>query len=500
MYKIAIPSYDRLDIIKKKVLSFTKEINISGNNIYIFVDPRSYEEYKEDKDLSNYNLICGKKGLANQRNFIRNYFPDGQFLLNCDDDLKKLDCYPLNLIEEINTTFSLMVKNNILLGSFEPTGNHYFRTPCINIGHYFSMGACYPEINSHNENLYLESDENEKEDYIRTIKHIRLNGYVLRNNKISIVHTSSIKSSMGNLTHLERNIQREIAIKNIMDKYSYLFFLRNKKNGVELQFKNRLKRIFPEYELNKNVSFGDYITYKDDDELIDYDYEAYQNGKLLFRLIRGAFNWNNIDMTDLKEYIRTMSKLSTNRGNFAGKIDLNKLEKWQLKKIENLGGQIKLNSNKTATHIKDTGFSWSNPVRSFTIKEDSLIYKKIINNKNIATAIRRIVRQLNKIYNEYLAIPENLNIENKFLKSNFDEFIFNYNIQSAVHKDSHNSGNYSIMVTWGNYKGYELALPDYNIILNIKKGDILIFNGKNIRHGNLEGIGERISIVGYCKK
>jgi hypothetical protein len=504
MYKIVIPSYDRLNIIKKKVLEFLKKINISGNDIFIFVDPRSYEKYKEDNDLSKYNLISGKMGLANQRNFIRDYFPEGEFLIHCDDDLKSLNSNEYDLLNEINETFNLMVKYNILLGSFEPTGNKYFVTDEIKIGHYLSMGACYPEINSHNKNLYLESDENEKEDYIRTIKHIRLNGYTLRNNKISIVHTSSLKSSMGNLTNLERIKQREIALNNIMNNYSYLLFLRKKKSGYEIRFKNNLKRLkSPKYEFNENILLGDYMKYNDDYNIVDNlseDYEFYDNGKLVFRLIRKAFNWNNIDITDIKHYLKTMSKLSTNRGNFAGKLDINKLEKWQLNKIKNLGGEVKLNKYKTATDKKDTGFSWSNPVKSFTIKKNSTLYKKICKNENITTAINEITKQLNDIYNEYLAIPEGLDIQNKFLNSNFDEFIFNYNIQSAVHKDSHNSEGYSIMVTWGNYTGYELVLPDYNILLKIKKGDILIFDGKKIRHGNLEGSGNRISIVGYCKK
>ena len=34
-------------------------------------------------------IIIGKKGIANQRNFISNYFDEGQYIISMDDDVEE---------------------------------------------------------------------------------------------------------------------------------------------------------------------------------------------------------------------------------------------------------------------------------------------------------------------------------------------------------------------------------------------------------------------------
>lgn len=501
MFKVAIPTYNRLEILKSKVLVFLDSINIEQARIYIFIDPRSFDEYSRDIDLmtSNYNLIESAETLTGQRNFIRKYFNQGEKLLICDDDLISLDSGSLSIMDEIIYTFELMKAKKLLLGGFNPTSNPFFRSNTIKEGHYFVVGCCYCEINSWNRNFYLKKDEDEKEDYLRTILHLRFRGRTLRNDKVSIVHRS-LSESMGGLDIQTRSLEKEKALKRILNKYSYLLNTRKKKEGLELQFKNTMKRVYLKYDYNFEIENGDYpdltaYLYEIPDSS---DWEGYDGEKLVFRIIRNVFKWKDIKMTPIALYLQGMSKLSTQRGDLAGKLDKNKLERWAKKRLEEIGDNLRLNPTGTTTH-KTHGFSFSNPIRSMTLHETSQHYKKLIKDDIGKDAIESITKQLDNLYKEYLLIPEEYPQKKEFLDSNFSQIIFNYSTQTATHKDSKNSFDYSIMTTWGEYSGYEFVLPDYNTLMNVHAGDIIIFDGKNTRHSNMEGWGERVSIVGYSK-
>ena len=92
-YVIAIPSYNRSDVISNKTLKMLYEGNIIKNKIYIFVaNQREFILYKENVLPELYNkIIIGKKGITNQRNFIANYFPEGQYVVSLDDDIEEFE-------------------------------------------------------------------------------------------------------------------------------------------------------------------------------------------------------------------------------------------------------------------------------------------------------------------------------------------------------------------------------------------------------------------------
>ena len=80
--KIVIPSYNRDRI---QTLDHLKNYDV-----YIFVVEEEYDKY-----LSLYpehNIIVGVKGIMNQRNFITDYFDDGEILVCMDDDI--INFYP----------------------------------------------------------------------------------------------------------------------------------------------------------------------------------------------------------------------------------------------------------------------------------------------------------------------------------------------------------------------------------------------------------------------
>lgn len=87
MYKIAIPSYSRSDIIKNKTLNTLERFNIPKSLIYIFVVQEEYDLYNS----LDYNVIVGNKGLINQRKFIENYFNENELIICIDDDITDFD-------------------------------------------------------------------------------------------------------------------------------------------------------------------------------------------------------------------------------------------------------------------------------------------------------------------------------------------------------------------------------------------------------------------------
>ena len=91
-YIIAIPSYKRENIILKNTINVLEEYNINPKIIYIFVaDKKEYSNYLSTlPEKYHKNIIIGIKGLDKQRNFITNYFPRNKYIIQMDDDIRKI--------------------------------------------------------------------------------------------------------------------------------------------------------------------------------------------------------------------------------------------------------------------------------------------------------------------------------------------------------------------------------------------------------------------------
>lgn len=89
-YKIAIPTYRRSDVIKDYAFKWLKAYGIDFNRVYLFVsDEIDYEEY--GKKYSDMNIVLSNtKNIGENRNFIRNYFEEGQYVVSLDDSFPGL--------------------------------------------------------------------------------------------------------------------------------------------------------------------------------------------------------------------------------------------------------------------------------------------------------------------------------------------------------------------------------------------------------------------------
>jgi hypothetical protein len=216
MYVVAIPSYQRAELLNRKTLKTLAENNIPRNRIYVFVANKTEEQiYKEKLNNDLYgHLIVGVKGLKNQRNFISRYFPDGKEILNMDDDiggfkilrhktpdinvkqtqmyrkdyyLEQMDKSNLNLDNFVKNCFKKLKTLGLFLWGIYPIANPYFMTPVETTDLRLIVGPVWGSINRHDKDLVLTVDE--KEDVERTLQYYTKDRGVLRINYVCVMTT-----------------------------------------------------------------------------------------------------------------------------------------------------------------------------------------------------------------------------------------------------------------------------------------------------------------------
>ena len=213
-YVIAIPSYNRTDIIQTHTLALLNRHNIKPEHITIFVaNKEEYDIYKSNVPEFLYNnLIIGALGLKNQRNFINAYYPEGTYIVEMDDDIQKImqlevksktsklskrlqskttklkSKSTVKPIEDLDTfirnAFNMCIERNIFLWGIYPLINPYFMSNKVTTDLRFIVGPMWGMINRHRKDLKLTIDE--KENSERTLQFWVADGSVLRFNNIGI--------------------------------------------------------------------------------------------------------------------------------------------------------------------------------------------------------------------------------------------------------------------------------------------------------------------------
>lgn len=88
-YKIIIPSYQRAEILKTHTLACLARTD-AKKEIFVFVADRAEAKTYRAALPKNIEVVVGRRGIPNQRNFIQRFFPEGEHLVFIDDDIKKL--------------------------------------------------------------------------------------------------------------------------------------------------------------------------------------------------------------------------------------------------------------------------------------------------------------------------------------------------------------------------------------------------------------------------
>lgn len=244
-YIIAIPSYNRVKILRSKTIKLLESHKIPKKQIIIFVANKT-EEALYKPEFKDYKIVIGKKGLKNQRNFIQDYFPVNTHIVQMDDDVGQLyqlkmtnnpDKYKqktmillTNLDKFIKDSFKYTKQHGFYLWGIYPIDNAYFMSPKISHDLRIIVGPFWGHINRHISSL--KNTIEEKEDIERSIKYYIKDCGIVRFNNVSVYTTYyNTPGGMGKLEDRKQDAMK--SAKYLVSKYpGYCQLNLNKKSGM----------------------------------------------------------------------------------------------------------------------------------------------------------------------------------------------------------------------------------------------------------------------------
>jgi len=249
MYYVAIPSYKRENVLVKKTLPTLLNGKIKATHIYIFVanaqEKRIYEK-TIPKEMYN-KIVIGKKGIANQRIFIRNYFAEGSYVISIDDDIeavmKFVNDKKLKQLNDLDTFFlkahKLLKKHNLFIWGIYPVSNPFFMKngPVISTNLRFLIGGLHGYIVRKDLKLNPSPKAEGKEDYEQSILYYLKDKGVLRFNRITIKTRFLAPGGLG--VEKQRFEINKQAANYLHNRYPNLVTIFQRKNGMtEIKIKD----------------------------------------------------------------------------------------------------------------------------------------------------------------------------------------------------------------------------------------------------------------------
>jgi hypothetical protein len=268
MYKIAIPSYNRIDQLTNKTLRLLEEEDIDFSIITVFVANASQHKlYREALDeFSNglgkkIKVVTGIKGIVQINNFINRYFKTTDIVFYLHDDIDKFVYYDKSLKEVLEKCENHLRQSPYGLISFNPTGNEFYMrgdeesSKKFKEGFYYAVGVIF--MFKPNPKIVRSKDTWAVEDYDYSIKSYKYYGKTIRYDRFSIK------------TKINNNKDGGIGIRDYNTYLTSLMKLYNKNkdyiNLVDKSNKNYLKtygvetikhpRLVDKTKKNKTIKF-----------------------------------------------------------------------------------------------------------------------------------------------------------------------------------------------------------------------------------------------------
>jgi hypothetical protein len=268
-FVVAIPSYDRADIIQNKTLNTLKLGSVPPEKIFIFVaDAEDYNKYKKNVDKSLYNkLVIGKKGLVPQREFITNYFNEGQYIISLDDDIDKISIKKgldktdkqLDDVTDLPTMFERaydrLIENKAFLWGVAPVHNSFFLYNKMTTDLKFICGAFFGYINRKSDDLKFKYGAN-KEDTERTLRYFKKDGTVVRFNNVAFKTNFYAKGGINSFEggKQQRLINSKLNVEQLFEEFPEYGKIKVRSNGI-YEFKLNTKPIVIK---NEEITYSKY--------------------------------------------------------------------------------------------------------------------------------------------------------------------------------------------------------------------------------------------------
>ena len=247
---IAIPTYNRSDVLERKTLKTLIDGHVNPKNIYIFVaNDEERKKYEEAIPKEKYaKIVVGEKGIANQRIFITKYFKVGEYIVSIDDDVeglfKKTNDEPAKLkkITNVNQFFldayEKLKREKLFIWGIYPVRNPFFMKNNISTGLKFIIGALHGYINRKLPELRPSIKAEGKEDYEQGILYFKKDGGVIRYNNITINTKFKAKGGLGE--EKDRFEINKKAAEYLQKQYPDLVTIFHRKNGMtEIRLANK---------------------------------------------------------------------------------------------------------------------------------------------------------------------------------------------------------------------------------------------------------------------
>lgn len=249
-FEIAIPSFNREDILPKKTLKMLLDYGINSNKIRIFL--------KDKKELEKYQKTCGKNfnyeltgqsGILATRNYLQVYYHeinkelDG--VLFIDDDITKFTELgkPITkpFLELIEYFFIETKKRGARLWAVNALNNEFFMKDNISTNLKYCIGAFKGLILDRKRDTIL-CDMGHFEDFQFSCEYFLEDGVVVRFNKYGITTKyfelqGGICGSLGGME--ERQKEMEENGKYMIERYGDMVKIKMKKWGTDLRMNYR---------------------------------------------------------------------------------------------------------------------------------------------------------------------------------------------------------------------------------------------------------------------
>ena len=243
--QVAIPSYDRIEMLHKKTKNFVNQYKIPDEIITVFVPKSQSKEYK--RAFPEWKVQISPEGYTETFNFLYKFYDEGEYILVLHDDLvsfrkanksgKLEDVGIKEFWNIISKMFNQMEKNKIHLGGFYPCENVTWmnNSPPITTRLSFIIDPISLHINQRKMTpitLRYEGYEHSKQDVENSIINFIKDGGVLRYNRYCFRSKYAPKGCGG---VGERSPDRETACaKGIQQKWSDYCFIKSNKKGTQI--------------------------------------------------------------------------------------------------------------------------------------------------------------------------------------------------------------------------------------------------------------------------
>lgn len=259
-YRIAIPSYNRPESIKKKTLYLLENNNIPFDKIDLFIENQEqydlyYEFMVDEIKYHDINLIITDTfGIKQKRNYMRNYYYDSdyKYILCMDDDIQsvmeKVNDKTIKLVENldefISTSFVETEKKNLNIWGVNAYHNPFFLSDNFSTNLKYICGAFFGLIINKEKDI-LQTQFNHYEDFEFSILHFIRDGGVMRFNKYCLItkyfNHGGICDSYGGLENRKKDM--EVAGKRFIELYPKYSRLIEKKYGYDIRLRPIKKKV-----------------------------------------------------------------------------------------------------------------------------------------------------------------------------------------------------------------------------------------------------------------